>query len=232
MDEYLSEKEQLEQIRQWWKENGWYIVGGVALGVVLLLGWNRYQAYRVDRSEGAAELYLQLRDEAASESVAEAAGILEQLRGDYRGTAYVDQAGLLMAKLYMEVNDPLQAAEELRFVMENSADPQLAMIARLRLSRVLAYEERYDAALELLDGVDPGNFRSRYSEVMGDIHVAQGDFERARAAYQQALRETEPGLLDTNLVQMKLDDLPPAADVETDTETDGESDQADAETTP
>ena len=41
MDEFLSEKEQIEQIREWWRENGWYLIGGVAIGVLGLLGWNR-----------------------------------------------------------------------------------------------------------------------------------------------------------------------------------------------
>ena len=31
MDEFLSEKEQIDQIRGWWRENGWYLIGGVAL---------------------------------------------------------------------------------------------------------------------------------------------------------------------------------------------------------
>jgi predicted negative regulator of RcsB-dependent stress response len=60
--------------------------------------------------------------------------------------------------------------------------------------------------------VDAGRFRSRYSEVMGDIHVAQGRVDRARAAYGQALSDMEPGLVDRVLVQMKLDDLPAATD--------------------
>ena len=212
MDEYLSEKEQLEQIRQWWKENGWYIVGGIVLGGLLLLGWDRYKVYQTDRAEAAAQLYIDLREKVESEDVTEAAEILSQLRGDYRGTAYVDQAGLLMAKLHMDINDPAQAAEELRFVMEDSKDAELALIARLRLARVLAYEEDYDAALALLDGTNAGKFRGRFSEVMGDIHAAQGNMVKARAAYQQALSEVEPGLLDSSLVQLKLGDLPAETD--------------------
>ena len=31
MDEYLSEKEQIEQIKQWWNDYGWYLLGGAAL---------------------------------------------------------------------------------------------------------------------------------------------------------------------------------------------------------
>ena len=33
MDELLSEKEQVEKLRQWWKENGPFVIGGLVLGV-------------------------------------------------------------------------------------------------------------------------------------------------------------------------------------------------------
>ena len=51
MDEFLSEKEQIDQIREWWRENGWYLIGGVALGVLVLLGWNRFNAYQDARQQ-------------------------------------------------------------------------------------------------------------------------------------------------------------------------------------
>ena len=44
VDEFLSEKEQIDEIRSWWRENGWYLIGGAVLGIAALLGWNRYGA--------------------------------------------------------------------------------------------------------------------------------------------------------------------------------------------
>ena len=54
MDEYLSDKEQVERLRQWWRENGWFLIGGVALGLLALYGYNQYFAYqdRQVRSRG------------------------------------------------------------------------------------------------------------------------------------------------------------------------------------
>jgi predicted negative regulator of RcsB-dependent stress response len=45
----LSDKEQLEQIREWWRENGWYVFGGIGLGILLLVGWNQYGAWQERR---------------------------------------------------------------------------------------------------------------------------------------------------------------------------------------
>jgi predicted negative regulator of RcsB-dependent stress response len=210
VDEYLSEKEQIQQLRDWWAENGWYVVGGLALGIVLLVGVNRYQAYQTARAEASGELYQSVVDSVADQDVAQAHALLDQLRGDYQGTAYVDQAGLLVARLHMDTNEPARAAEELRVVAENSDDDQLSRVARLRLARVLAYEERFDEALLALGAdSDPDHFGPRYSEVRGDIHAARGQTQQARAAYAQALvLRDDQGLIDASFVQMKLDALP------------------------
>ena len=44
MNEYRTEKEQLELFREWWREYGWYLVGGVAFAALGYFGWNQYQA--------------------------------------------------------------------------------------------------------------------------------------------------------------------------------------------
>ena len=32
VDEYLSDNEQVERLRTWWRENGWFVIGGAAPG--------------------------------------------------------------------------------------------------------------------------------------------------------------------------------------------------------
>jgi hypothetical protein len=92
--------------------------------------------------------------------------------------------------------------------MEESSDPELAMVARLRLARVLAYREQYQEALALLDVPMPGQFAGRIAEIRGDIHVELGETDAARTAYLEALVTPGAELLDRNFLQMKLADLP------------------------
>ena len=208
MDEFLSEKEQIDQIREWWRENGWYLIGGVALGVLVLLGWNRFNAYQDAQAEAAGTLFVELRQAVDDDAAGDARNLLAQLRENYPGSPYTDQGGLAVAVMRLDDGQLDGAGDELRFVMEATSDPELSLIARLRLARVLAQQEEYDEALALLD-VDSGNFSGRYNEVRGDIHVALGDPVSARAAYTAALITEESNLVDRNLVQMKLEDLPP-----------------------
>lgn len=210
MDEFLSEKEQIEMFRQWWRENGWYLVGGIGIGVLGLLGWNRYNAYVDTRAEDAAAIYVELREAVGDDDMGGARNLLNELRDDFPSSPYTDQGGLLVALIRLDAGQVDGAIDELRFVMETSGDPELALIARLRLARVLAQDEAYDEALTVLD-VAPGSFSARYSEVRGDIHAALGNADSARAAYSAALNAEETGFVDRNLVQLKMDALPSAA---------------------
>lgn len=205
MDEYLSEKEQIELIRQWWRENGWFLVGGAAVAALGYFGYGAYQRYQATQSEEAAALYLNLL-ETLEDDREGADALLARLQDDYGSTPYEDQARLVIAREVL-VSDPARAAAELRRVSNESDDPGVAMIARLRLARVLAYQGDYEAALATLDIDDSGEFAARLNEIKGDIHAAKGDMEAARIAYTNAL--TAPGAesIDRAFVEMKLSDL-------------------------
>lgn len=205
MDEYLSEKEQIEAIRQWWRENGWFLVGGAAIAGLGYFGYNQYQAYRNTRAEEAAALYVELQQTIEDDRPG-ADDLLAQLSAEYASSPYTDHARMLVASESL-ISDPPRAVEELRTVMETSPDPGLAMVARVRLGRVLAYQERYDEAIAVLTVDDPGNFTARINEILGDIHAAVGDVAAARRAYTVALTAPGADMLDANFLQMKLGDL-------------------------
>ena len=213
MDDLLSEKEQVEHLRQWWRENGWFLIGGVALGALGLFGWKQYGDYQQRQAEEAASLYQQVQDALARPDTEGAAALLEKLRADFPKQPYTQQASLLVARNQL-VSAPDRATDELRYTMQNSTDPELAMVARLRLARVLAYREQYQDALDLLSVEDPGQFAGRISEIRGDIYASLGQVDEARAAYLAAMVSAGAEVLDRNFLQMKLGDLPQRASEE------------------
>jgi predicted negative regulator of RcsB-dependent stress response len=211
VDEYLSEKEQLEQIRAWWREYSWYLIGGVALGGLILLGWSQYQAYEQRRIVAASALYDELAVAVLDRAEVRASDLLGQLRAEYPSSPYTDQAGMLKASLDLDLQQTDAALEELRRVIADTSDDELALVARQRLARLLMHLGRYDEALGVIEAVDPGRFTGRFSELRGDIYLAQGEPDRARTAYQEAFNSEYIDVLDRNLLQMKLDDLPSAS---------------------
>jgi len=212
VDDYLTDKEQFERLRQWWSENGWFLIGGLAIGLLALYGYRQYNVYQDSKSESAGMLYEAVKTAVDGGNTAAAETSFEQLRADHPSHAYTYQAALLVARAEV-VTAPDKAAEHLRLTMEGTSDPDLAMVARLRLARVLAYREQYDDALKLLEVESPGQFGGRLGEIKGDIYFARGEADAARTAYLEAMVAPGAEFLDRNYLQMKLADLPARPDV-------------------
>lgn len=210
MDEFLSEREQVEQLRRWWRDNGGWIIAGLVVGVAALFGWRAWNAHQVEQAEAASAVYAELLAAVGAGARDEALSLAAVLSEDYGATPYADHAGLALAKLHMDAGDAEAAAAALASVLDSTGDEELAHIARLRLARVRLQQAQPEAAAALLDGIEEGGFAALYAALRGDIHVAGGDAEAARAAYQRALEIGQPGVIDRNVVQMKLDALGPA----------------------
>ena len=206
MDEYLSEKEQIEQIRQWWSDYGWYVLGGAAIALLGLFGYQRYQASMDASAEVASALYRELEGAVADDAVSEAERVLATLQAEHAGSPYANSGALLLARMVL-VSDTDRAVEALRGVVDSANDTETAMIARLRLARVLSWREQHDEALELLAVDDAGSFAARISDIRGDILLASNDEDGARAAYTAALILPGSDSIDRTFVQMKLGSL-------------------------
>lgn len=207
MDELLSEKEQIERMRSWWSEYGAYVIGGVVLGALILFGFNYYQSAQVKEQVAASELYDDLTDEIVAGDLDAAEAIVTELADKHGRSTYLAQARLALARLYMDKNRDLDAAESLRALLAMDGYEPFKSVARLRLAKILLYQDRPDEALGVLEGHGGGAFSARYAEVRGDAYVALGRFTEARAAYEAAMLEQSP-VVDRALVQLKLLDLP------------------------
>ena len=183
MDDYLSEKEQWEAVKAWVRDNGLWIVAGVAIAAAGLSGWRWYQGHLDEVGARASAKYGDIIQAFDRADVSQAFVYLGELEREYPSTPYVDQAKLAAARSYVESNQLDKAATELQAVAEHSKDSDLALIARLRLARVQIAQQKPDVALATLNAVKPGAFASRYHEVQGDAYYAKGDKANALKEY-------------------------------------------------
>ncbi len=212
MDDLLSEKEQIEQIRSWWSEYGAYVVGGIVVGGALLGGVNYYQNNKLQAQIAASASYEALLESAVAGDLDEAEAAADTIASSYAGTTYVAQSRLAMARLYMDKNRDQDAADSLRALVDSEADSEFRHVARLRLARILLYQGKAQEVVDLLESEDNAAFGAAYAEVLGDAYHALDRVTEAMAAYQRVL--TDPlseGTVDQQLVQWKVLDLPEAA---------------------
>lgn len=211
MDELLSEKEQLEAIRGWWRENGRYIISGVVIGVGLLLGWNYWTGQKAESALRASEVYESLVNEVGRGNTDAARSFASDLYDNYGSTVYARQARLAMARLFMDNGRDEDAANELKALLQSDRDSETAMVGRVRLARILLYQDKPQEAIELLQGYNDTAFAARYSETLGDAYAALGRSDDARDAYTLALADNPNApTVNRTLVQMKINDLPRA----------------------
>lgn len=202
---YDTEEEQLEALKSWWKENGQSSLVGVALGIALIVGWNYWQAYKLEKAEQASNLYDQFMKAAAENKNDSAEKLAEIIQAQYKGTEYASFSGLLEAKLKVEQGD-LAGARELLTRLAADADKELSNIAKLRLARLMLANAEYEQGLQLISQIDPSStssFSGNYDELAGDFLVALDRLDEARTSYEKALRSGQ----QSPLLKIKIDDL-------------------------
>ncbi len=209
MDDLLSEKEQIEQMRTWWSEYGSYVIGGVALGAVILFGINYVRTNQLEAQYAASGLYDDLTNFVVDGNVDEAEVIVGTLATDYPESNYAAQSKLALARLYMDKNRDQDAADVLSELVAGNVGDEFKQVGRVRLAKILLYQDKAAEAVALLEGQESSAFAARNAEVLGDAYVALDRIADAREAYQLALVESGGGAtVDQNFVQLKLLDLP------------------------
>ena len=219
MAEHLSDEEQLESFKRWWKENGIFTIVAVVLVAGGYFGWEFWKDHRQERAETASVLYQKMMVAADVEpgdklSVTQDASVTElaeNLRDEYTNTQYARYGALLLAKVAVEKGDLDTAAEQLQWVVDG-ADEGLMLVAKLRLARVEAARGNLDLAISMLN-VEAKTLASAYAETRGDLYLIKGDKTAAYESYQQALQKM--AVADNrsrSILELKLSQVAPVSE--------------------
>ena len=210
-----SDEEQVELLKAWWDENGNSLLISVGVALVAVFGYRAWQNSVAETAEAASALYDDLAvavvnvhaDTMSSELLASSRAIGDQLKLEYPDSTYAHFGALFMARLAVDKKDYPSAEAELRWILDSDVDERLEPVARIRLARVLAAQNRVDDALMILSAdIEIGAYQSSRDEVRGDLYYQQGEMDQARQAYQKAFDSLGDGV-SKPLLQGKLEDL-------------------------
>jgi len=202
---YDTEEEQVEALKRWWKENGPATLAGLALGIIVILGWNYWQDHQKEQKAQASALYQELLKAVDANKKDSVEKLSSRLQEQYQSTEYLTYSQLLLAKSKVDQND-LPAAKQILQAIVAKNDAQLSHIARIRLVRLMLATGEFEQGLQLINAVDAkaeSGFAGSYDELTGDLYVALNRLDEARSSFQNALRNGQ----QSPLLQFKIDDL-------------------------
>ena len=215
---YDTDEEQIEALKSWAEENGTSLIIGIFLVLAVLCGSRYWQSSREATAAAASDIYVQMSGNVLSDTdlviddqeLASAVELHTALKENFSSSVYSRYSALLLARLHVQRAELAEAANELRWVLDNpglslfqSIDDELELTTRSRLARVLLAQGDAEAALDLLNAVEPGTFAGTFADIKGDAYVALGRLEEAREAYQTAL---DLGV-SPDVTELKLNDI-------------------------
>ena len=207
--EDLTDNEREEQIRRWWSDNWAWIIGGVALGLALLAGWQYWQRYQVQTAEQDARSYRAVIESLSRDQRDEAARQAAELRERRPGSAYADQAEFALARAAIDRREFDEATRLLKGIADRSKDAELRRVAQTRHARVLVEQGKHDEAIALLDPAQAGAFGALFHDIRGDAYAAKGDAAAARREFEAALAAGDEALgVDRTFIELKRDAMP------------------------
>lgn len=203
----LEEQEQLDQIKQFWKQYGNLITWLLIAVLGAYAAWNAWQYWQRQQSAKAAGLYEQLERVVQSGDTARVQQVLDDLRKGAGSTLLAQHGALLAARAFGEAGQTDAARSALQSVLDESGDDGLLAVARLRLAALDLEANDPAAALTRLQETPPEPFVGLYADRRGDALMLQGKADEARAAYQQAFDAMPTQLEYRRMVEAKLNAL-------------------------
>ncbi|GAA0909741.1 tetratricopeptide repeat protein [Luteibacter anthropi] len=199
--------EQGERVQQWLRKNGVSIVVGVALGLVLIFGWQQWKSHRAGHEQAAASEYSALQAAVAQNRAADIDMRTETLMKDYADTAWSVFAAGERAQRNVVAGQLDKAAADIDWARSHASDDTLKTLVSLRDAQLKFAQGKAQETLAALDAMPGKAFVSVSEELRGDALVKLGRQDDARKAYQAAIAAMGDSAPQRGVVQTKLDDL-------------------------
>lgn len=198
IDDLLDEHEQSERVRNWLRQNGAGILGGVVLAIAAISGWQWWQNQQVAKLAEANQRYDAVTRSLRSDNLEQAAKDVAALEAG-KASIYRDLAVLELAKAQVEAGKHEDAIATLRGL---KVEGEFKRLIDQRVARLLIEAGKADEALSLLkDGDDSASL-----EIRGDALMAQAKRDEARELYSKALVTLDSAAPQRRLLETKLMD--------------------------
>ena len=202
----FEEQERIAELKAWWEDNRWYVLAAIVAAIVVFAGYRGWIWWSARQAEDAAAMFQPVADAIKTNDPKKVAQAADPLIARHSGSYFASEAALVVAKIAFDKGDLGEAQKRLEWVMEHGAETHRG-VARLRLAAVLLDEKKYNDALKMLDGMKDEAYAAPAEDLRGDIMLAQGRLDEARAADKAAVDKAGPGSPVRGVASTKLQAL-------------------------
>jgi predicted negative regulator of RcsB-dependent stress response len=202
----FEEQERIAELKAWWEDNRWYVIGAIAAAIAAFGGYQGWKAWSANQAENASAMYKPVAEAAKGKDEKKLAAAAQPLIDKYPRSYFASEAGLVLAKAAFDAGNLPEAQKQLEWVMDKGIDEHRG-VARLRLASVLMEQKKYDEALRVLDGNKDEAFVPLAADLRGDIMLSQGRLDEARAAYKLAIDKADMRNPVKSIAETKLNAL-------------------------
>ncbi|GGI76206.1 YfgM family protein [Legionella impletisoli] len=207
MSVYMTEEEQIEAIKRWWKRYSNIIIVTISLILLAIAGYKYWSWHQGKKIQQASVAYEHLMVAFSNKDNKKIHSYANQLIKEYNDTVYADAARMTLAKLFVTNGKFKHAEEQLQQVANKSKMPALQQVAKIRLARILLSQAQYDQAINKLEPVIDASYKPVINELRGDIYAATGKYPQAVAAYRKAINESQSQGIGNLFLEMKTNEL-------------------------
>lgn len=185
---YLSDKEQRDLVKDWWRNYGTTILIAVVVFLAVNFGWRAWRHYTVQRQESASIVYSQMIDAKSRQKDTEFELFANQLKQKFSSSAYASFASMMLAERAVAQNQLANAKSNLSWVLKHSSKEPVRELAKVRLARILLAANDSKAAIELLKQDHSTFYEAARYTILGDALLASHDEQGAAIAYKTAMK--------------------------------------------
>ncbi|WP_109419097.1 YfgM family protein [Proteus terrae] len=204
MEVYSTENEQVDAIKQFFKNYGLTIVLAAVIGFGGVFGWKYWQSHQTNRLQESAGAFATV-SEALAKPTPENIALAEKFVTD-TNDIYGALASLELAQIAIDANDLVNGERHLTNAVAKVKNDAFADMLNLRLARVQLALDKTDVALVSLEQVKGKAWNGMKNYIRGDVLVKKGDNAGAATAYRSALTDENAGAI-RSLVELKLNNL-------------------------
>ena len=206
MNDYTTDEELSNKIREWWSRNSLVVVTSITLALGSFGGFNYWTSTQTQKAESLSVNYSQLLIAFNEERFNDAETLADAIIQFNENSSYSALSKMLLAKIKFDSGDNVAAKSLLQQVVAEGREIELTATARERLARIYLQEGNTEAAEETLLNKNRRT-SDRSLELLGDIYQAQKNIEEASVIYNEALDYYQASNQDSRYLLLKINML-------------------------